>query len=161
MRSDDHADMLIVALDVHLEDDGVVHQAVDCQRGAGEDTIPLTEGLAGGDHHGAPLAAGGDELEEQVGLGLIPPHLRQVLEDQKIVPVGLGELGLQVEVLPRGLAPGQRCGRRAHASRFDQGPAASAAPRWLFPAEEQHIGAYGPEPEGRVTNSRRLHSTLG
>lgn len=52
-----------IALDVHLEDDGVVHEAVD--RGdrhglVGENLIPRPEGGIGGDEQAAPFVAGGN-----------------------------------------------------------------------------------------------------
>lgn len=39
--------------------------------GIGEDSVPLAEGLVGGDQGGPALVAGADEFEEHAGLGLI------------------------------------------------------------------------------------------
>jgi hypothetical protein len=50
-----------VAFDVHLQDDGVVDQAIDsgeCHSGIGEDACPFAEGLIGGDEQAAPFVAG-------------------------------------------------------------------------------------------------------
>ena len=49
-----------VALDVHLEDCGVVDEAIDdgeCHRLVGEDFAPLAERLVGRDQHGSPSRA--------------------------------------------------------------------------------------------------------
>src|SRR5580704_7635470 len=56
-----------VAFDVHLEDGGVMNEAVDdsdrhCL--VREDFAPFAEGLVGGDEERAPLVAGADELKE-------------------------------------------------------------------------------------------------
>ena len=63
-----------VALDVHLEDRGVVDQAIDDgqrHRLVGEDLSPFAERLVGGDQQGSPLVSGADELEQDAGFGLI------------------------------------------------------------------------------------------
>src|SRR5712691_7368342 len=62
-----------VALDVHLEDGGVVDEAVDDgerHRLVGEDLAPFTERLVGGDQQGPPLVSGTDEFEQDAGFGL-------------------------------------------------------------------------------------------
>ena len=56
-----------IAVGVHLEDDGVVHEPVDdgdghC--GIWEDLIPGAEGLVGGDHDRASFVSCADQLEE-------------------------------------------------------------------------------------------------
>src|SRR5215813_15668818 len=63
-----------VAFDVHLEDGGVMNEAVDdsdrhCL--VREDFAPFAEGLVGGDEEGSPLVAGADELKEHAGFGLV------------------------------------------------------------------------------------------
>src|SRR6201993_830859 len=63
-----------VAFDVHLEDGGVMNEAVDdsdrhCL--VREDFAPFAEGLVGGDEERASLVAGADELKEPAGFGLV------------------------------------------------------------------------------------------
>ena len=60
-----------ITLDVHLEDGGMMNEAVDdgdrhCR--VWEDLAPFTEGLVGGDEERAPLVAGADELKEHASL---------------------------------------------------------------------------------------------
>ena len=55
-----------IAFDIHLEDRGVVHQAVDDGDGhcrIGKDFAPVAERLIGSDQQRAPLIAGADQLE--------------------------------------------------------------------------------------------------
>ena len=82
-----------VALDVHLEDDGVVDEAVDCGDHHGvvrEDPVPVGKWLIGGDQHGAALVACADQLEQHGGFGMILVDVGQVIEDQQVVFVELG-----------------------------------------------------------------------
>jgi hypothetical protein len=63
-----------VAFDVHLQDDGVVDQAIDsgeCHGGIGEDAGPFAEGLIGGDEQAAPFVAGGTSANKLIGLVLV------------------------------------------------------------------------------------------
>ena len=63
-----------VALDVELEDRGAVHQPVDGSDGhggVGEDLVPLSDRLVGGDQQGALLVTRADQLEQDAGLGLV------------------------------------------------------------------------------------------
>src|SRR4029077_13089773 len=95
-----------VAVGVHLQDDGVVHQAVDGgdgHGGIGEDRIPGAEGLVCGDQQGPALVAGGDQLEDDGGLGLALLDVGQVVEDEQMVFVELLDGGRQLEVLAGGL----------------------------------------------------------
>jgi hypothetical protein len=107
-----------VALDVEFEDGGVMDEAVDGGDGhgrLGEDALPGREGLVGGDQHAAslprvwPLAsprtgsALGDELEENAGLGLVFADIADVVEDQEVELVELGECCRQLKVAPRSL----------------------------------------------------------
>ena len=83
-----------VAFDVHLEDGGMVDEAVDGgdgHRGIGEHLAPLTERLVGGDHQRAVLVASGDEFEQYAGLGLILADIREVIEDQQVEAVEFGD----------------------------------------------------------------------
>ncbi len=70
-----------IALDIHLEDRGVVDETVDRRqrhRLVGEDLAPFAEGLVGGNEQRAALVAGADQFEQDAGLGLIlaDPRLR-------------------------------------------------------------------------------------
>ena len=69
-----------IALDIHLHDSGVVHEAVDGRERhgrIGEDLAPLSERLVRRDQHGTPLVARRDQLEQDAGLGLIFGDIRQ------------------------------------------------------------------------------------
>src|SRR5712691_1234724 len=60
-------DAAAIAFDVHLEDGGVVDEAIDDgerHRLIGEDLAPFAEGLVGGDQQGSPLVSGADEFEQ-------------------------------------------------------------------------------------------------
>ena len=53
-----------IALDVHLQDGGVVHEPVDgcqCHGLVGENLAPFAEGLVGRDEQGSAFVAGGDQ----------------------------------------------------------------------------------------------------
>lgn len=72
-----------VAFDVHLEDGGVMDEAVDGgQRhgGIGKDLSPFAERLVGGDHHGSSFITGADEFEQHAGLGLVLGDIGEVVE---------------------------------------------------------------------------------
>ena len=63
-----------IALDVHLDDGGVVDEAIDGGErhgGVREDPVPFAERLIGSDQHRAPLVACADELEQHTGLSLV------------------------------------------------------------------------------------------
>ena len=70
-----------------------------------EDAVPSAEGLAGGDHDGAALVARGDKLEEDAGLGVIFLDIGQVVEDQQVELVELGDVLGKREVLACRLQP--------------------------------------------------------
>ena len=83
-----------VAFDVHLEDGGVMNEAVDdsdrhCL--VREDFAPFAEGLVGGDEERAPLVAGADELKEHAGFGVVFGDVGDVIEDQEVEFVELGK----------------------------------------------------------------------
>lgn len=93
-----------VAFDVHLEDGGVVDQAVDSRQRhslIGEDRVPRTEGLVGGNQHGAAFISGADQLEQHAGLGLILGDVGDVVEDQQMELVELGNGAFEQEVATR------------------------------------------------------------
>ena len=57
----------------------------------GEDAVPGSEGLVGGDEEGAVFVAGGDEFEEDAGLGLILGDIGEVVEDEELESVEASE----------------------------------------------------------------------
>ena len=61
--------------------------------GIGEDPVPLSEGLVGGDQDGSPLVAGADQLEEHAGLGLVLGDVGEIIEDQQVELVEPGDGG--------------------------------------------------------------------
>ena len=72
-----------VAFDIHLEDGGVVDQAIDGGERHGlvwKNLAPFAEGLIGGDQHRVPLVAASNELEQHAGLGQIPADVGDVIE---------------------------------------------------------------------------------
>ena len=83
-------------------------EAIDRSDGHGlvrEDAVPSAEGLVGGDHDGAALVARGDKLEEDAGLGVIFLDIGQVVEDQQVELVELGDVLGKREVLACRLQP--------------------------------------------------------
>lgn len=96
-------DAAAAALNVHLEDRGVVDEPVDGgQRHGrvGEDLAPFAERLVGGDEDRAPFVAGTDQLEQHAGLGLILGDVGEVVEDQEVEPVEAREGRFEGEVAP-------------------------------------------------------------
>jgi hypothetical protein len=74
-----------VAFDVHLEDGGVVDEAIDDSHRhclIREDFAPFAEGLVGGDEEGSPLVASADELKEHAGFGLVFGDVGEVIESR-------------------------------------------------------------------------------
>lgn len=63
--------------------------------GIGEDLLPCAEGLVGGDQRRPPLIAGADELEQHTGLGLVLGDVGEIVEDQQVELVELGERALE------------------------------------------------------------------
>ena len=97
-----------VAFDVHLEDGGVMNQAVDDRDRhclVREDFAPFAEGLVGGDEERASLVAGADELKEHAGFGLVFGDVGDVIEDQQVEFVELGDGGFESEFATRNLQP--------------------------------------------------------
>src|SRR3954464_15863701 len=61
-----------IAFDVHLEDRGVMDEAIDDSERhclIGEDLSPLTERLVGGDQQGSSFVSGPDQFEQDAGFG--------------------------------------------------------------------------------------------
>ena len=155
-----------VALDVHLQDRGVVDEAVDGgeRHGLiGEDLAPFAEGLIGGDQHGSPLVARGDQLEQDAGLGLILGDVGDVVEDEQVVAVELGDRGFRAPARgapPEAAGRDRWCGRTGRASRSRRGRD-RAPPRDGFcparRAEQQEVGAVV---EPGVARRQRHHLRL-
>lgn len=107
-------------------------QAVDCgdgDGGIGEDAIPGAEGLVGGDGEASCLVSAGDELEEDGGLGLVLLGVADVVEDDQVEAVELGQRGLEDEVAAGGLEALHkvcRAGVEHTAAGFDKGVAYGA-----------------------------------
>src|SRR3984893_7478085 len=131
-----------VALDVHLEDGGMMNQAVDDRDRhclVREDLAPFAEGLVGGDEEGSPLVAGADELKEHAGFGLVFGDVGDVIEDQQMEFVELGNSGFESELATGNLQSLDKIGGSGehHAPAvFDESQAEScrkvalAAARW-------------------------------
>ena len=79
-----------IAFDVHLEDRGVMHEPVDCSERhcrVREDAVPLTEGLVGG----------ADQFEEDRGLCLVARDVGEVVENEQMILVELGDGGVSAD----------------------------------------------------------------
>lgn len=95
-----------VALDVHLEDGGVMDQAIDRGErhgGIGEDPPPFAEWLVGGDQRRAALVPRADEFEQDRCLGLVFSDVGEVVEDEQMIFVEPGKYRLEPDVAPRDL----------------------------------------------------------
>ena len=98
----------------------MVDEAIDgreCHGWIGEDLDPFAERLVGRDQHGSALVTRGDQLEEHAGFGLILGDVGDVVQDQQIIMVELGDGGLQRQFSPRHLQPLHEVGgaREQHA----------------------------------------------
>ena len=96
-----------VAFDVHLEDSGVMNEAIDDSdrhclvRG---DLAPFAGRLVGRGEEGSPLVAGADELKEHAGFGLVFGDVGEVIEDPQMVFVEFGNGGFEREARGRQFA---------------------------------------------------------
>jgi site-specific DNA recombinase len=91
---------------LHIEDDRVVHQAVDSGNHHGmvwKDLIPVGEWLIGGDQHRASLVSCTDQFEQHRGLGVILMYIGEVVEDQQVVFVELADGSFELQRLTSGL----------------------------------------------------------
>ena len=70
-----------------------------------EDLAPFTEWLVGCDQHGSSLVTRSNQLEQNAGFGLILGDVGEVVEDQQVVAVELGNGALQSELASRDLQP--------------------------------------------------------
>ena len=95
----------------------MVHEAVDGRERHGlvwEDLAPFAEWLVGGNEHGAALVARADQLEQHTGLGLVLADIGDIIEDEQVIFVELGDGAFQ----------------RKLAARHLQQPAAAERDRW-------------------------------
>ena len=86
----------------------MVDEPVDCRqrhRRVREDPVPGRERLVGGDGEALSLVALGDQLEERARLSLIAAHVADVVQDEQIEPIELGEFGGKAQLAPRALQP--------------------------------------------------------
>jgi hypothetical protein len=84
----------------------VMNEAVDRGEGhggVGEDLAPFTERLVGGDQQRSTLIACAYQLEQDAGLGLVLGDIGQVVEDQQVIFVELGDRGFEAEIAARDL----------------------------------------------------------
>jgi hypothetical protein len=93
-----------IAFDVHLQNGGVMDEAIDGGERhslVGEDLAPCPEWLIGSDQHRASLVAAADQLEQHAGFGLILADIGDVVEDQQVILVELGEHAFESEFAAR------------------------------------------------------------
>ena len=85
-----------------LEGDGfgVVQESVEDGGGQGgvaiEDLRPVLEDAVGGDRDGATLVAMADDLEQQVGAGLVDGQISEFVEDQESWPEEACEVAFEL-----------------------------------------------------------------
>ena len=70
---------------------------------AGKDLSPFAEGLVCGDEHRPALVAGADQFEQDARLRLVLGDVSEIVEDQKVVFVELGDGGFECEIAARDL----------------------------------------------------------
>ena len=92
----------------------------------GEYLPPFAEGLIGGDHRGARFVSGADQLEEDARFSLVLGDIGDVVENQEVIFVELGDRRFEHEVAPRDLELLNEVGGSGEqhaAAVFDQGEA--------------------------------------
>jgi hypothetical protein len=102
-----------------------------------EDLTPLAKRLIGGDEKGSPLVAGANELKEHAGFGLVFGDVGEVVEDQQVESVELGDDGFESELAAGNLQPLDEIGGASeqHApASFDESEAESCRKVALAPA---------------------------
>ncbi|MET3524575.1 hypothetical protein ABID25_006446 [Mesorhizobium abyssinicae] len=118
-----------MALTVHLDDSGVVHEAVygrDCHGGTWKNVRPSGERLVGGDGDGVSFVSVSDELEQGTGLYLVLSHIRQLVEYDEVVLVEFVEHRRETELAASGLKLLHHiggCGKQDAATGIDEGVA--------------------------------------
>src|SRR5215472_11369750 len=83
---------------------------------------PSAKGLVGGDQQRAAIVPGADKLKEDAGFSLVFGDVGEVIEDQKVEFVELGDGGFESE-----LATGKLIARRMPARLFAVGVRVSSA----------------------------------
>ena len=87
---------------------------------------PFAEGLVRGDHQGTPFISGADQFEEHTRFSLILGDIGDVVENQELIFVELGDRRFEGEISPRDLELLNEVGRSGeeHAvTVFDQSQA--------------------------------------
>src|SRR3546814_8309113 len=100
--------------DVCSSDLGVMNETVDGRErhgGIREDPVPFAEGLVGRDEHGSALIACADQLEEHGGFSLILGDIGEVVRDEQVVFVELGDGGFERQFAARELKLLDQLGR--------------------------------------------------
>ena len=84
----------------------MMNQTIDGGQGyglIGKNPSPFAEGLIGGDQHRSPLVSRADQFEQNAGFRLILGDIGEVVENQQMVFVELGDRRLEHEIAPRDL----------------------------------------------------------
>ena len=86
--------LLPEAISLNVNNEGMVNQPVDGghgHHGIGEDVIPLTKGLIGGDEETVALVAMGNEFKEDRGFRLRLLDIAEIINNQQVKAVQFGE----------------------------------------------------------------------
>src|SRR6516165_9318342 len=77
-----------------------MNEAVDRDRHrlVWEDLAPFAKGLVGGYQQRTPLVPGADKLKEDAGFSLVFGNIGEVIEDQEVESVELGDGGFESEL---------------------------------------------------------------
>src|SRR5262249_61374218 len=75
----------------------------ECHGLVGEDLAPLAEGLVCSNEERSALVSGGDQLEEDAGLGLVFGDVGDVVENEQVEEVEPGDGGLERQLAAGGL----------------------------------------------------------
>ena len=70
-----------------------------------EDLAPFAKGLVGGDQQRTPLVPGADQLKEDAGFSLVFGDVGEVIEDQEVESVELGDGGFESKLATGNLQP--------------------------------------------------------
>ena len=84
----------------------MVHEAVDRSErhgGIGKDAVPFAERLVGRDEGGASLVASADQLKQHARFGLVLGDVCQVVEDEQVIFVELGDRAFESQLTPSDL----------------------------------------------------------
>jgi len=105
---------LATALNVHLQNDGMVDEAINCGErhgGIREDSCPFAEGSIRRYQQAAPFVARSDQLEQCASLRLIAIHVAQIIENDQVILVELLDRALQGQRLSSSLQTLNEVGR--------------------------------------------------